>query len=97
MLGPVLFQSPAMGPQRRQRAHRRALEQHRPQHRLPGIFRPVQAVLGPVLFQSPAMGALLEEAVRTVVLRALHGRIGGGPQRRLWAVSEELTGVHFPV
>ncbi|ETB04964.1 short-chain dehydrogenase [Mycobacterium avium subsp. avium 10-9275] len=86
---------------------------------LPGIFRPVQAVLGPVLFQSPAMGAL--PTLRAATDPAVQGAQYYGPdgfleqrgrpklvessaqshdeqlQRRLWAVSEELTGVHFPV
>lgn len=86
---------------------------------LPGIFRPVQAVLGPVLFQSPAMGAL--PTLRAATDPAVQGGQYYGPdgfleqrgrpklvessaqshdeqlQRRLWAVSEELTGVHFPV
>jgi NAD(P)-dependent dehydrogenase (short-subunit alcohol dehydrogenase family) len=86
---------------------------------LPGIFRPVKAVLGPVLFQSPAMGAL--PTLRAATDPAVEGGQYYGPegfleqrghpklvqssaqshdeelQRRLWAVSEDLTGVHFPV
>ncbi|BBY39299.1 short-chain dehydrogenase [Mycobacterium mantenii] len=86
---------------------------------LPGVFRPVKAVLGPVLFQSPAMGAL--PTLRAATDPAVQGGQYYGPsgfleqrgrpklvessaqshdpelQRRLWAVSEELTGVSFPV
>lgn len=86
---------------------------------LPGVFRPVKAVLGPVLFQSPAMGAL--PTLRAATDAAVQGGHYYGPsgfleqrgrpklvessaqshdeelQRRLWAVSEELTGVKFPV
>ncbi|OMC18551.1 SDR family NAD(P)-dependent oxidoreductase [Mycobacterium colombiense] len=86
---------------------------------LPGVFRPVKAVLGPVLFQSPAMGAL--PTLRAATDAAVQGGQYYGPsgfleqrgrpklvessaqshdeelQRRLWAVSEELTGVKFPV
>lgn len=86
---------------------------------LPGVFRPLKAVLGPVLFQSPAMGAL--PTLRAATDPAVQGGQYYGPagfleqrgrpklvessaqshdeesQRRLWAVSEELTGVSFPV
>jgi NAD(P)-dependent dehydrogenase (short-subunit alcohol dehydrogenase family) len=86
---------------------------------LPGVFRPVKAVLGPLLFQSPAMGAL--PTLRAATDPAVQGGQYYGPsgfleqrgrpklvessaqshdeelQRRLWAVSEELTGVSFPV
>lgn len=86
---------------------------------LPGVFRPLKAVLGPVLFQSPAMGAL--PTLRAATDPAVEGGQYYGPagfleqrgrpklvessaqshdeesQRRLWAVSEELTGVSFPV
>jgi NAD(P)-dependent dehydrogenase (short-subunit alcohol dehydrogenase family) len=86
---------------------------------LPGVFRPVKAVLGPLLFQSPAMGAL--PTLRAATDPAVQGGQYFGPsgfleqrgrpklvessaqshdeelQRRLWAVSEELTGVSFPV
>ncbi|OBK28592.1 short-chain dehydrogenase [Mycobacterium sp. 1165196.3] len=86
---------------------------------LPGVFRPVKAVLGPLLFQSPAMGAL--PTLRAATDPAVQGGQYFGPsgfleqrgrpklvdssaqshdeelQRRLWAVSEELTGVRFPV
>lgn len=86
---------------------------------LPGVFRPVKAVLGPVLFQSPAMGAL--PTLRAATDAAVQGGQYYGPaglleqrgrpklvessaqshdeelQRKLWAVSEELTGVSFPV
>jgi NAD(P)-dependent dehydrogenase (short-subunit alcohol dehydrogenase family) len=86
---------------------------------LPGIFRPVKAMLAPVLFQSPAMGAL--PTLRAAADPAVEGGQYYGPsgfleqrgrpklvkssaqshdeelQRRLWAVSEELTGVSFPV
>ncbi|OBJ00789.1 short-chain dehydrogenase [Mycobacterium sp. 1482292.6] len=86
---------------------------------LPGVFRPVKAVLGPLLFQSPAMGAL--PTLRAAADPAVQGGQYFGPsgfleqrgrpklvessaqshdeelQRRLWAVSEELTGVRFPV
>ncbi|MGV0042903.1 SDR family NAD(P)-dependent oxidoreductase [Mycobacterium colombiense] len=86
---------------------------------LPGVFRPLKAVLGPVLFQSPAMGAL--PTLRAATDPAVQGGQYYGPagfleqrgrpklvkssaqshdeelQRRLWAVSEELTSVSFPV
>jgi NAD(P)-dependent dehydrogenase (short-subunit alcohol dehydrogenase family) len=86
---------------------------------LPGIFKPVQAVLGPVLFQSAAMGAL--PTLRAATDPAAQGGQYYGPdgfaeqrghptvvkssaqshdedlQRQLWTVSEELTGVSFPV
>ncbi|ORA09442.1 SDR family NAD(P)-dependent oxidoreductase [Mycobacterium arosiense] len=86
---------------------------------LPGVLRPVQAVLGPVLFQSPAMGALptlraatdptvqggqyygpsgfLEQRGRPKLVESSARSHDEELQRRLWTVSEELTGVSFPV
>jgi len=86
---------------------------------LPGIFKPVRAIVGPVLFQSPAMGAL--PTLRAATDPSVEGGQYYGPegfaeqrghpkivnssaqshdedlQRRLWTVSEELTGVSFGV
>ena len=86
---------------------------------LPGIFKPVRAVVGPVLFQSPAMGAL--PTLRAATDPSVEGGQYYGPEgfaeqrghpkivkssaqshdedleRRLWTVSEELTGVSFGV
>ncbi|MEB3984116.1 SDR family NAD(P)-dependent oxidoreductase [Mycobacterium sp. 663a-19] len=86
---------------------------------LPGIFKPVRAVLGPVLFQSPAMGAL--PTLRAATDPSVEGGQYYGPdgfaeqrghpklvrssaqshdedlQRRLWTVSEGLTGVSYPI
>jgi hypothetical protein len=86
---------------------------------LPGIFRPVQAVLGPVLFQGAAMGTLptLRAATDPAVQGGQYYRRDGFAerrchpkpvnssaqshdedlQRRLWTVSEALTGVSFPI
>jgi NAD(P)-dependent dehydrogenase (short-subunit alcohol dehydrogenase family) len=86
---------------------------------LPGVLKPVQAVLGPVLFQSAAMGAL--PTLRAATDPGVQGGQYFGPagfleqrghpklvassaqshdeelQRRLWTVSEQLTGVSFGI
>jgi NAD(P)-dependent dehydrogenase (short-subunit alcohol dehydrogenase family) len=86
---------------------------------LPGVFKPVQAVLAPVLFQSAAMGAL--PTLRAATDPGVQGGQYFGPagfleqrghpklvvssaqshdeelQRRLWTVSEQLTGVSFGI
>ncbi|MFB8277946.1 hypothetical protein [Nocardia colli] len=66
--------------------------------------------LAPLIMQTPAMGALLTlravlggqycepaDATRSRVTPAGHFQYEVAVQQRLWAVSEDLTGMKFPV